>query len=86
MENIPDAYRIKGVYGVEPRREDEYPMGYTVGYDGVTLIEWELQNYGQYGVGCYNVFKGDELHATVLHQALAEIQYFPKSEKVDETA
>ena len=77
--------RVKGIYGPEPMRENEYPISYTVGFDGVTRIDWEMQNYGDHGIGVYHVFKGDDLHATLVLRNLAEVQYFPNTEAADET-
>jgi len=51
--------KIKGVYGVEPRRDGELPDMYVVGYGGITTIAEREQNLGTYGIVWFDVFKGD---------------------------
>ena len=72
---------IKGISGIEPMREGEYPLYYKVGVQGVTKIEYEHLNYGDHGIGQYLVYKGDHLHSTVMHRALSEIWYVQPPER-----
>ena len=72
---------IKGVYGVEPQREGEWPTGYTVLQPDVmtnrvvTHIEHEVENRGDHGVGWFNVFAGGDMIARMNERAVAEIHY-----------
>ena len=71
--------RIEWISGYQPNDEREYPISHRVGYDGITAIEYELHNYGDHGIGVYNVFKDGTLFSTVSHRAVAEIRYFEPS-------
>jgi len=50
-------------------------VGYRVGLNGVTKIEFYERNYGDHGVGQFDVYKGSVLHSSVMHRALAEVVY-----------
>jgi hypothetical protein len=67
--------KIKSIYGQEPKREGEYPVSHTVGFDGVTLIEETTDNCGTYGIVWFLVFKGSELACKVNALATAEVHY-----------
>ena len=69
--------QIEFICGHEPCRDGEFPMVHAVGSAGVTKIEYSERNYGSYGVGEFHVYKGDDIFATMTHQAVAEIRYFP---------
>lgn len=67
---------IKTIVGLEPHREGEYPVQFQVGFDGVTRIGYELQNFGTYGIGLYHVYKDRDLVCSLQQQAVAEVYYF----------
>lgn len=66
---------IKGIWGIEPRRDGEYPEAYQVGASGVTRIEYVEKNYGTYGIGEFHVYKGDELWVIMMHQAVSSVVF-----------
>ena len=63
---------IKRIDGHEPRRDNEWPVGFSVGESGVTRIEYDFIGHG---VSKFNVYKGGELHATIYETAVAEVYY-----------
>lgn len=67
--------KIKGVYGVEPRREGEVPDMYVVGYGGITRTIEREQNLGAYGIVWFDVFNGDDLVASQNAAHVASITY-----------
>lgn len=67
---------IKTIVGMEPHREGEYPFQFEVGYDGVTRIDYELQNFGTYGLGLYHVWKYKTRICSLQQQAVAAVYYF----------
>ena len=67
---------IKCIYGLEPRRKDEYPTCYQVGSNGVTRIDWEEYSPEPYCTRIYYlIYKGDELYCKINDQAVAEVLY-----------
>jgi len=71
---------IKGIYGIEPHRDGEYPISYTVGFDGVTRIEQGRYSPEPYCERIfYQVYKGDHLYSVMNDQAVAEIQFMETS-------
>ena len=64
------------IVGIEPMREGELPFSYKVGVDGVTDIKYSCMNYGDHGVGQFDVYKGDEIYASMMHRATADVFYF----------
>ena len=62
--------RILSILCLHPN--DSY---YICGQQRVTRITYETVNYGDHGIGQYNVYKDDQLFATVMHRAIAEINY-----------
>jgi hypothetical protein len=81
--------QITAIYGVEPMREDEYPMGHVVGRESniigrgklmVDLIERREENYGDHGLAWFDVRSGGMIVASVQARAVAEIHYGPEEE------
>lgn len=66
---------IKGIFGAEPNRENEFPEAYIVGHGGVTRIEAREQNLGEYGIQWFDVFKGDHLTASMNARFVATVAY-----------
>lgn len=67
--------KILWISGREPLREGEWPVSYSVGVADVTRISFSERNYGTYGVGMYQVWKGDKLYAEMNHIDIADIRY-----------
>lgn len=67
--------KIRHIFGVEPRREGEYPDGYTIKTNGVTRIEPREQNLGEYGIQWFDIFKGDMIYASMNAMHVAHIIY-----------
>lgn len=68
--------KIKGIYGVEPMREGDYPLAYIVGFDGVTEITKVSYSPGPYCERVhYHIFKGEHLHSRVSDIAVAEVVF-----------
>lgn len=51
---------IKGIFGEEPTRDNEYPRAHVVGLDGVTSITESHENLGDYGIHWLHVWRGEE--------------------------
>lgn len=72
---------IKSIFGIEPQRDGEYPLMYTVGdFDRgigatVTRIDRETENFGDHGVLWFHIYAGDELVSTVQGRAIAQVIY-----------
>ena len=72
---------IKGIYGLEPMREGEWPVGYTVLETDprtkrmITHIEHEEWNRGDHGVGWFVVYSAGDVIARMGERAVAEIHY-----------
>ena len=55
---------IKAIYGMEPMREGEYPSGFEVGKpfgggsDTVSEIKERHDNFGDHGIGWFDVYAG----------------------------
>lgn len=49
---------IERIVGVEPMRENEWPMVYWVGHDGATEIVQQTRDCGTYTLVWFDVFKG----------------------------
>ncbi|MEM1189894.1 MAG: hypothetical protein AAGI72_15285 [Pseudomonadota bacterium] len=79
-----DGRKIKGIYGQEPMRENEYPIAHAVGSDGVTEITYEERSFGTFSIGLFDVHKGDTVVSTVLLSTLSEIIYDAPSTGGDE--
>ena len=71
---------IRALYGVEPMRENEYPAGFTVGHQSggktVDRITYREHNYGDHGIGWYDVYAGEHCIASMNVRAVAEVHYF----------
>ena len=68
--------QIKSIHGLEPMREGEYPISFMVGHGGVTRIDEMSYSPEPYcSVVYYQIWKGDELHASVKDRAIGEVYY-----------
>lgn len=74
--------KIKAIYGAEPNREGEYPSTFAIGqhcgllYPGsVTEIRYREQNFGDHGIGWFDVYGGDVRIASLNTRFVAEIHY-----------
>jgi len=73
---------IKSIWGQEPLREGEYPQHYIVGspvMSGdiiVTKIEFREDNYGDHGLGWFDIWAETGLIASMSARAVSEIHYF----------
>jgi hypothetical protein len=63
------------IAGHEPRRDNEHPTFFKVGDDGVTAIRYSERNMGTYGVGFFQVWKGDVLFHEMNITAVADVRY-----------
>ncbi len=81
MATLNPVQIIRGIYGHEPRRENEYPVCYEIGscarpgLDAVTSIVERGQDLGDRGIQWYDVWCKDQRIASVNATAVAEIQY-----------
>ena len=83
--------QIKGICGMEPSREGEYPCAYYVGSQFgnagiepcgiVTEIRYREDNYGDHGLGWYDVFIGEVRVASMQARAVADIFYFTPTQE-----
>lgn len=67
--------KIAWISGREPMRENEFPIMYAVGQNGVTRIFADDRNYGTYGVVFFMVWIGDDLCAEVNQLDVAVVGY-----------
>jgi hypothetical protein len=72
--------RIKRICGMEPMREREFPVMFSVGVDGVTEIIDTTDNYGDHGIGWFEVHCGDRIKHRMQARAVAEVEYFGPSD------
>ena len=73
---------IKAVFGAEPRREGEYPTMWVVSqeYEGrtITHILFREDNYGDHGLGWFDIFSGEIRLASMSARETTEVHYqFP---------
>ena len=68
--------KIKAIYGQEPMREREFQDCFCVGENGVTEIRNRDENYGDHGLGWYDVFKGEFLAMSMSARHVSLILYF----------
>lgn len=72
---------ISGLFGHEPGREGEYPSAHRVGFPliagqpPVDLITYREDNFGDHGLGWFDVHAGGRIVASVAARAVAEIHY-----------
>ena len=72
---------ISAIYGAEPRRDGEYPSIYIVGQSdwrkgpSVTSIKYREDNFGDHGVGWFDVYAGEARLASMGARHVAEIIY-----------
>ena len=67
--------KIKGIYGEEPRRDNEYPIAHVVGYDGVTSITETTQNLGDYGIHWFHVWIGNAEKARMNARYVVQVDF-----------
>lgn len=67
---------IQSVWMPEPPRQGEYQSGAHVGADGITRIEYREQNMGTYGIGWFDVYRGDVAVKSFNAVTVAEVIYF----------
>lgn len=70
------ALGIRWICGMEPLREGEFPSMFEVGKNGVTEITAETENYGNYGIGWFNIHFGEHILQRMQMRAVAEVRYF----------
>ena len=81
MKDDPKTKTVRGVVGVEPNREGEYPPTAFVGDyvdgsdDKVTAIERREDYFGDHGIAWFDVFAGDRLVKTLGARYVAEVHY-----------
>ena len=72
---------IKGIWGAEPMRKDEYQQCYIVGSPAmasnhmITRIACRHDNYGDHALGWYDIWSGETLIASMSARYVAEIHY-----------
>lgn len=66
---------IRWICGHEPMREGEYPTMFEVGKNGVTKIECMTEDYGDHGVGWFDVYFGERVMQRMQVRAVAEVRY-----------
>lgn len=77
---------IKRIFGEEPRREGEYPQAYIVGQTlsrasdhVVKRITYRMENYGDHGLGWFDVVVQidgeDAVLASMSARSVAEVHY-----------
>jgi len=80
MSGRPDQ-PVKTLIGHEPGREGEYPSLFTIGtpmrsgQPPVDLITYREDNFGDHGLGWFDVHAGGRIIASVAARAVAEIHY-----------
>lgn len=80
--NLP----VKTLIGHEPGREGEYPSLFAIGtpmrqgQPPVDLITYREDNYGDHGLGWFDVSAGGQIIASVAARAVAEIHYDQESQ------
>lgn len=72
--------KINAIYGTEPMREGEYPTSFLVGYGKppVEAITYREHNYGDHGLGWFDVTVEGQVVASMAARAVAEIRYEPE--------
>lgn len=74
---------VAAVYGPEPNREGEYPTAFIVGQNcgamGETLvverIDYREDNFGDHGLGWFDVFADGKRVASLSARHVAEVRY-----------
>ncbi len=69
--------KIKSICGDEPRRDEEYPTCYVVGYGGITHIIEDEEVLGDYGIKWFCVYKGSSQLAKMNARYVAAVEYLP---------
>lgn len=73
---------IAAIYGPEPMRADEYPSAYLIGHrwenpgtPDVERIVYRLENYGDHGIGWFDIYAGGKRVASMAERHVAEVRY-----------
>lgn len=82
MSNGPQKV-VRAIYGHEPHREGEYPVAHAVGAPlrgstaGIVVdaIKYREDNYGDHGLGWYDIVANDQIALSISARAVAEIHY-----------
>jgi len=61
-------------------REGEIPVGYAVGYEGVTRIKRVTEDFGQYGIVWFQVWKGEHAYCELNAINVSEVVYKSKED------
>ena len=77
MSDCTKIRKILWICGFNPKEDGALPTFFQVGANGVSKIEAETEDYGDHGLGWFNVYFGDELLQRMAARAVAEIRYFP---------
>lgn len=52
------------------------PVGfYKVGKQGVSKITFKERNYGDHGIGYFNVYINDKVHCSITHKESGKVTY-----------
>lgn len=68
-------HAVRWLCGMEPHREGEYPTFFEVGKDGVSKIEYRVDNLGDHGIAWFDIWFGDRVKHSMQARAVAEIRY-----------
>lgn len=75
------SQKIIAIYGMEPMREGEYPSGFQIGSkiagrdEEVTEIKRRDDNFGDHGIGWFDVYAGESVAISMSLRATAEVVY-----------
>lgn len=76
--------KIKAIFGMEPRREGEFPMAYIAGDGNVASILRREENLGSYGITWFDIVgDGENIIVSVNALAVSEIHYAIASDKTE---
>lgn len=70
---------IKQINQHEPTNGDD-PLCWWVGKEGVTAIKHRQENFGTYGVDFFDVYRGDNVIASITLMSVATILYEEEKE------
>ncbi len=68
-------HAVRWLCGLEPNREGESPTFFEVGKDGVSKIEYRVDNLGDHGIAWFDIWFGDRVKHSMQARAVAEIRY-----------
>ena len=87
MKDDPKTKRIRGIVGLEPNRESEFPPTAFVGWKDsatqaeITAIERREDYYGDHSIVWFDVYTGDRLVKSLGARYVAEIYYAAEGEE-----